>query len=41
MYNIIIKVRTDDEKMLALCSICAGLVGMLFGTVLGSILFNI
>lgn len=41
MYNIIIGVRTNDDKLIVICGIGAGPVGMLFGIVLGSILFNI
>lgn len=41
MYNVIVGVRTNDDKLIVLCGIGSGLVGMLFGVVLGSILFNI
>lgn len=40
MYNVIIGVRTNDDKLIVICGIGAGLIGMLFGLVLGSILFN-
>ena len=41
MYNVIVGVRTKDDRLVVLCGIAAGLIGMLFGVVLGSILFNI
>jgi hypothetical protein len=41
MYNVIVRVRTKDDRLTVLCGIAAGLIGMLFGVVLGSILFNI
>lgn len=41
MYNVIIGVKTNDDKLIVICGIGAGLIGMLFGVVLGSILFNI
>lgn len=41
MYNIIIGVRTNDDKLIVICGIGAVPVGMLFVIVLGSILFNI
>ena len=41
MYNVIIGVRTKDDKLIVICGIGAGLIGMLFGMTLGSILFNI
>ena len=41
MYNVIIGVRTNDDKLIVICGIGAGLIGMMFGLVLGSILFNI
>lgn len=41
MYNVIVGVRTNDDRLTVLCGIAAGLIGMLFGVVLGSILFNI
>jgi hypothetical protein len=40
MYNVIIGVRTKDDKLIVLCGIGAGLIGMMFGVVLASILFN-
>lgn len=40
MYNLIVGVRTKDDKLIVLCGIGAGLIGMLFGVVLGNILFN-
>lgn len=41
MYNVIVGVRTKDDRLIVICGIAAGLIGMLFGAVLGSILFNI
>lgn len=41
MYNVIVGVRTNDDKLIVLCGIGSGLTGMLFGVVLGSILFSI
>ena len=41
MYNVIVGIRTNDDKLIVLCGIGAGLIGMLFGVALGSILFNI
>lgn len=41
MYNVIIGVRTNDDKLTVLCGIGAGLVGILCGTALSSIIFNI
>ena len=41
MYNVIVGVRTNDDRLVVLCGIGSGLVGMLFGVVLSSILFNI
>ena len=41
MYNIIVGVRTNDDKLTVLCGIGSGLVGMLFGVVLGNILFSV
>ena len=40
MYNLLVGVRTKDDKLIVLCGIGAGLIGMMFGVVLGSILFN-
>lgn len=40
MTNVIVGVRTDDE-LIVLCGIGSGLTGMMFGVVLGSILFNL
>ena len=40
MYNVIVGVRTNDDKLIVLCGIGSGLTGMLFGVVLGSILFS-
>ena len=39
MYNLIVGVRTKDDNLIVLCGIGAGLIGMLFGVVLGNILF--
>ena len=41
MYNVIVGIRTNDDKLIVICGIGAGLIGMLFGVALGSILFNI
>ena len=41
MYNVIVGVRTKDDKLIVLCGIGAGLTGMMFGVALSSILFNI
>ena len=41
MYNVIVGVRTNDERLIVICGIAAGLIGMLFGVALSSILFNI
>ena len=41
MYNIIVGIRIKDDRLIVLCGIGAGLIGMLFGIVLSSILFNI
>ena len=40
MYNVIVGVRTKDDGLIVLSGIGAGLIGMLFGVVLGSIIFN-
>lgn len=39
MTNVIIGVRTNDDKLIVLCGIGAGLIGMMFGVALSSILF--
>lgn len=39
MYNVIVGVRTKDDKLIVLCGIGSGLIGMMFGVILGSILF--
>lgn len=41
MTNVIVGVRTKDDKLIVLCGIGAGLTGMLFGVALSSILFTI
>lgn len=41
IYNVIVGVRNNDDKLIVLCGIGSGLTGMLFGVVLGSILFTI
>lgn len=41
MYNVIVGIRINDDKLTVLCGIGAGLIGMLFGVALSSILFNI
>lgn len=40
MYNVIIGVRNNDDKLIVLCGISSGLIGLMFGIALGSILFN-
>lgn len=40
MYNVIVGVRTKDDRLTVLCGIGAGLVGILLGIALGSILFK-
>ena len=39
MYNVIVGVRTKDDKLIILCGIGSGLAGMMFGVILGSIVF--
>lgn len=39
MYNVMVGVRTKDDKLIILCGIGTGLTGMMFGVILGSILF--
>lgn len=39
MHNVIVGVRTKDDKLIVLCGIGSGLAGMMFGVILGSILF--
>ena len=39
MYNVIVGVKTKDDKLIVLCGIGSGLTGMMFGVILGSILF--
>lgn len=41
MYNVIVGVRTKDDRLAVLCGIGSGLVGMLFGLALSSILFKL
>lgn len=41
MYNIIVGIRAKDDKLTVLCGIGAGLIGIVFGISLSSILFNI
>lgn len=41
MYNVIVGIRAKDDKLTVLCGIGSGLVGMLFGIALGSILFKL
>lgn len=41
MYNVIVGIRTKDDRLIVICGIGAGLIGMLFGVALSSILFNI
>ena len=37
MYNVMVGIRTKDDKLIVLCGIGSGLVGMIFGVILGSI----
>lgn len=39
MYNVIVGIRTKDDKLIVLCGIGSGLTGMLLGVILGSTLF--
>lgn len=39
MYNLLVGVRTKDDKLIVLCGIGSGLIGMMFGVILGNILF--
>jgi hypothetical protein len=39
MYNVIVGVRTKDDELIVLCGIGSGLAGMMFGVILGSIVF--
>jgi hypothetical protein len=41
MYNVIVGVRTKDDKLTVLCGIGSGIIGMLFGVALSSIIFTI
>lgn len=41
MYNVMVGVRENDDKLTVLCGIASGLVGLLLGISLSSILFNI
>lgn len=41
MYNVIVGIRIKDDQLIVICGIGAGLIGMLFGAALSSILFNI
>lgn len=41
MTNVIVGVRTNDDELIVLCGIGSGLAGMLFGVILGSILFSV
>ena len=41
MYNVIVGVRTNDDRLIVICGIASGLIGMLFGVALSSIIFNI
>ena len=41
MYNVIVGIRTKDDRLIVICGIGAGLIGMLFGVALSSILFKI
>ena len=41
MYNIIVGIRTKDDRLILICGIGAGLLGFLAGVALSSILFKI
>lgn len=41
MYNVIVGVRTKDDKLTIMCGIGSGITGMLFGVALSSIIFTI
>lgn len=41
MYNVIVGIRIKDDQLIVICGIGAGLIGMIFGIALSSILFNI
>ena len=40
MHNVIVGIRTKDNRLIVMCGIGAGLIGMLFGVALSSILFS-
>lgn len=40
MYNVMVGVRENDDKLTVLCGIASGLVGLLLGMSLSSILFS-
>lgn len=41
MHNVIVGVRTKDDRLTVLCGIGSGLVGIFLGIALGRIIFNI
>lgn len=41
MYNVMVGVRENDDKLTVLCGIASGLIGLSLGISLSSILFNI
>ena len=41
MYSVIVGVKTKDDRLTVLCGIGSGLVGMLLGIALRSILFKL
>lgn len=40
MYNVMVGVRENDDKLTVLCGIASGLVGLLLGMSLSSVLFS-
>ena len=40
MYGAFEGIENNDDKLTSICSISAGLVGFLFGIILGSLIFN-
>ena len=41
MYNVILGIRTKDDRLTVLCGIGSGLVGVVFGIALSSFLFKL
>ena len=40
MYGAFEGIKNNDDTLTSICSISAGLVGFLFGVILGSLIFN-